>query len=106
MFSSVQIKPNARLWWGGPNTAVSSREIPLKYFNESIDQEDGYHLVNLTQSITNSTEFNILVKAHVIDSKKCAGNETSYTYSGKILNHPIKLFTIEIYIVRNVRDIQ
>lgn len=65
---------------------MSAREIPLKNFSGSINQEDGYHLVNLTQTMSNSTEYNILVKAHVIDSKRCAGNETSYTYNGNVIH--------------------
>lgn len=81
---SVQIKPNARLWWGGKNLDVSAREIPLQNLNETMQHEDGFHFVNLTERMSNLTEFNVLIKAHVIDTRRCAGNESTFTYNGKL----------------------
>lgn len=86
----VQIKPNARLWWGGRNLDVSENEIPLQRLNETIQDEESFHFVNLTEKTSNLTEFNVLIKAHVIDTRRCAGNETNFTYKGKFF----RLFTL------------
>lgn len=76
------MKPNTRLRWGGRNLEIENTEIPLT-INNSNAIEEGFHAVNLSKVMVNSTDFKLLVKAHVIDSKQCAGNESFFTYNGK-----------------------
>lgn len=59
-------------------------QIPLQN-NSDIFNEDGYHVFNLTDVMVNATEFRLLVRAHVIDSKGCSGKESNFTYKGKWL---------------------
>lgn len=83
---SVQIKSDARVPWGGggSNFGQTSQDIALNNSNDTTTNTklDGFHLVNLTDAMVNMTSFNIFMKSHVIDSRRCAGNETSFTYKG------------------------
>lgn len=83
---SVQIKPDARVPWGGggSNFGQAPQEIPLNNANDTTanTKVDGFHLVNLTDAMANMTSFNVFIKSHIIDSRRCAGNETSFTYKG------------------------
>lgn len=81
---SIQIKPDARVPWGGGGQIT--QEIPLNNANNTQTNNiklDGFYLVNLTDAMANLTNFNVFMKSHVIDSRRCAGNETSLTYKGK-----------------------
>lgn len=83
---SVQIKPDARVpWSGGSNFGQTPQEIPLNNnANDTLANTklDGIQLVNLTDAMANMTSFNVFMKSHTIDSRRCAGNETSFTFKG------------------------
>lgn len=93
---SVQIKPDARIPWGGggaigigggSNFGLTPQEIPLNTnANDSLANTklDGIHLVNLTDAKANMTSFNVFMKSHIIDSRRCAGNETTFIYKGML----------------------
>lgn len=76
------IQNNPFLRWGGQNTHLNEIQIPLQNTSD-IEYEDGYHSVNLTDVMSNATEFRLLVRAHVIDNKGCSGKESTFMYKGK-----------------------
>lgn len=80
----VFIKPDAHVPWGGGGGSKMELEIPLSSVDDSMvsTKENGIHLVDLTDAIANLTSFKVSMKSHVVDSRRCAGNETSFTYKG------------------------
>lgn len=95
-FHSVQIKPDTRVPRGGGGAGSSnfgqiSQEIPLNNANNTQlnIKVDGFYLVNLTDAMANLTNFNVFMMSHVIDSRRCAGNETSFTYKGNAHAIPV-----------------
>lgn len=78
---------DARVPWSGAGSSdfgQISQDIPLNNANNTSTNSkvDGFYLVNLTDAMANLTNFNVFMKSHVIDSRRCAGNETSFTYKG------------------------
>lgn len=95
---SVGIQNNPFLRWGGQNRNLQEIQIPLQNSTEFFDNDEGFHLVNLTEVMTNSSEFRLLVRAHIVDSKGCFGRESNFTYRGKVNlnNKQNNLFILEI----------
>lgn len=74
---------NPFLRWGGQTKHLNDIQIPIQNTTEYSEIEDGYHLVNLTETMFNATEFRLLIRAHAIDNKGCYGRESNFTYKGK-----------------------
>lgn len=81
---SVGIQNNPFLRWGGQNRNLQEIQIPLQNSTEFFDNDEGFHLVNLTEVMRNLSEFRLLVRAHIVDSKGCFGRESNFTYRGEI----------------------
>lgn len=77
------MQSNPFLRWGGQTKHIDEIQIPLQNTSDITENEDGYHLVNLTETMSNATEFRLLIRAHVIDNKGCEGRESNFTYKGK-----------------------
>lgn len=81
---SVGIQNNPFLRWGGQNRNLQEIQIPLQNSTEFFDNDEGFHLVNLTEVMRNLSDFRLLVRAHIVDSKGCFGRESNFTYRGEI----------------------
>lgn len=88
---SVDIQKNPFLRWGGQNSHLNDVQIPLQNASDVVN-EDGYHFVNLTEVMNNSSEFRLLVRGHVLDYKGCSGKESNFTYNGELNSLEITFF--------------
>lgn len=96
---SVGIQNNPFLRWGGQNRNLQEIQIPLQNSTEFFDNDEGFHLVNLTEVMRNLSDFRLLVRAHIVDSKGCFGRESNFTYRGEINLNNTQILTQEpIYI--------
>lgn len=44
----------------------------------------GVHTFNLTEVIGDTVEYRLLIRAHVVDTEGCYGNDGNFTYSGMV----------------------
>lgn len=80
---SVAIQNNPTLRWGGQNKNLENIQIQLQNSSDTFDNDEGVRSVDLTEVMKNSTEFRLLVRAHIVDDKGCYGRESNFTYKGK-----------------------
>lgn len=53
---------------------------PIHKVNGSVTKSEGFHLVNMNGTIGDSTEYRLLIRAHVIDNEGCHGRDSNFTY--------------------------
>lgn len=85
MVSSVGIQKNPLLRWGGQNAHLHDIHVPLQNASGFSENEEGFYSVDFTRSMPNSSDFRLLVRAHVVDSKGCNGKQANFTYTGKLI---------------------
>lgn len=88
---SVGVQNNPFLRWGGQNTNLKEIVIPLQNTSDLLDNDEGFHSVNLTEVMQNASEFRLLVRAHIVDNKGCSGKESNFTYRGKLCYELIEI---------------
>lgn len=82
-YISVHYQKMPSLPWGGPTKQIDIVQIQLQNIIDYIEVDDGYHFVELTPEMMNATEFGLLVRAWVIDSRGCYGKDANVTYKCK-----------------------
>lgn len=81
----VGIQNNPSLTWGGQYKNITEIQKPLYRENDEDDAIITYgseHIYLLDPILPNSQ---YIVRAHVVDSKGCHGEDSNYTYIGKFL---------------------